>query len=69
MRTDSIYIEDFNGYLEPGHLRVSFWADYHPATGHTVYGGDWCGVPDLITRSKPSLEQVHAHAKLHMQLD
>lgn len=45
---DSICIEDFCGYTEPGHFPSQYWADYVPSTGILSFGGDWSFMPDLV---------------------
>lgn len=47
-------IEDFSGYIEPGHFFTQYWADYNPVTGLLSFGGDWSDVPDLLVSSKPT---------------
>lgn len=45
-----------------GRVGISAWADWYPKTGHTVLGGYWQGLPDMVTEQAPTEEEVAAYA-------
>jgi hypothetical protein len=58
-----VCIVDFNGYSQPGHFPVSFWADWDGSK--VVFGGDWQEIPDMPTDKEPTEDEVHAWVKEH----
>jgi len=65
-KEDSVCIEDFCGYAEPGHFFTQFWADYYPSEKVVRFGGDWREIPNLKATRKPSLALVHRWVKASM---
>lgn len=56
-----ICVEDFNGFLEPGHFPISYWADYDKTKNVVHFGGDWNDVPDMKSKTLPSHEEIIQH--------
>ena len=43
------------------------WADYEPATGITYFGGEWSGVPNMITDHEPTENECWNWANEYLQ--
>jgi hypothetical protein len=63
----SICVEDFNGYSEPGHFPISYWADWDPDKQMLYFGGDWAHVLPMPSATLPTAEQAHEWAGLERQ--
>lgn len=62
-QTDDICIEDFCGYISPGHFPYSYAADYCPQDHVVRFTGDWSDVPDMPSETVPDESAVHAWAE------
>jgi hypothetical protein len=62
-QTEDICIEDFNGYISPGHFPTSFAADWCPIDKVVRFTGDWSDVPDMPAEQAPSDTEVNKWAE------
>ena len=63
MKDNSVCVFDFNGYTSPGHFFTSMWADYYPDKGIVVFGGDWDGIPNMISSYEPGEKEILEYVK------
>jgi hypothetical protein len=61
----SVCIEDFCGYTSPGHLPITFSADWFPEEQLTHFSGEWADVPPMPSPTQPDEQAVWAWAKAH----
>jgi hypothetical protein len=65
MEQESICIEDFCGYSNPGHFPTTFSADWFPAESLTHFTGEWCDCPPMPSATQPTEEDVWNWARKH----